>query len=336
MKTDTRRTIVLMFSGLGSEIFQMGRDLFAKNQVFQASMLELDHLARRLAGQSIVSHLYRENWENEQPFRDLADECLAVYMLQIAMARTLRVFGIEPDCTLAVSMGFFAAATVGRCMEPQEAMQAIIHQARALEVRCPPGGMMAVLGPVEISRDPSVSRFCEVAAINGPSHFVVSADPKGLDSVEEYLRQSRIVCQRLPIRYAFHSHWIDEARAPLENLFAGLAGRRFQVPTICCARADRILDLSADYFWKVAREPIRFYESILSFDQGANLYIDAGPAGSLAAVLKSALPPASRSLVMSTLTPFHNELQNLEALLPLKTGLFQGIAPLSRTNRITA
>ena len=98
-----------------------------------------------------------------------------------------------------------------------------------------------------------------------------------------------------------------------------MAGRSGKIPIVCCARAGRIGQLTAECFWKIAREPIRFYETIVSLEQqGTNLYIDAGPAGSLAAVLKGVLSPHSRSLVMSTLTPFHNEEQNLEDLLVFK------------------
>src|SRR5215470_197816 len=119
MNTNTSPAIVMMFSGLGSETFQMGRDLFATNQTFQSSILELDQVARRCAGHSVLKLLYSESLDHP-PKQELVDTCLAVYMLQLAMARTLKAYGIEPDCTLAVSMGFFAAATVAGCMEPEE------------------------------------------------------------------------------------------------------------------------------------------------------------------------------------------------------------------------
>ena len=318
MNMDTSHATVMMFSGLGSETFQMGRDLFERNQVFRASMLELDQTAQQFAGHSVLHQLYEPS-QNGQPCESLADSSLAVYMLQFAMAQTLRASGIEPDCTLAVSMGFFAAATVSGCMKPEEAMQALIAQARTVEMCCPRGGMLAVLAPIGLFQDPSIDRFCEVAAINSPSHFVVAGDRKGLDAVEDYLRYCRIACQRLKVEYGFHSHWIDDVRLPLEKLLAGMAGRSVKIPIVCCARAGRIGQLTAECFWKIAREPIRFYETIVSLEQqGTNLYIDAGPAGSLAAVLKGVLSPHSRSLVMSTLTPFHNEEQNLEDLLVFK------------------
>ena len=316
MNADTRRTVV-MFSGLGSEPFQMGRDLFANNEVFRTALLELEQLARCYAGHSVLNHLYGERLQNDPPAK-LVDNCLAVYMVQLAMARTLKSSGIEPDYVLAVSLGFFAAATVAGCMKPEEAMQAIAEQAETIEMCCPRGGMLAVLAPLELSQDPNVARFCEVAAINSPSHFVVAADSKGLNDLEEYLRQRGFIYQRLPVDYGFHSRWIDEAQAPLEKLLAEMAGRPAMIPIICCARARRIQHLNADCFWKIARFPIRLYETIQNLDQGAYLYIDAGPAGSLAAILKGALGQDSSSLVMPTITPFHNDLQNLEVLLAFK------------------
>ncbi|HEY2499104.1 MAG TPA: acyltransferase domain-containing protein [Candidatus Angelobacter sp.] len=331
MNADTRRKVVLMFSGLGSETFQMGRELFAKNQVFRTSLLELESIARCYGAYPMLNS---ERLQHDQ-LTGLADTCLTIYMLQLAMVRTLKTYGIEPDCMLAVSMGFFAAATVAGCMEPEEAMRAITVQAKTIEMCCPPGGMLAVLAPLELSRDPNVARFCEIAAINNPSHFVVAADSKGLLRVEGYLRQRGVTCQRLPVDYAFHSRWIDEARVPLEKLLVDMAGRPSRIPLICCARADRMQYLSPEYFWQIARSPIRFYETIQYLDKGTSLYIDVGPAGSLAATLKGALGPNSSSLVMPTITPFHNDLQNLEALLAFKQNSQADSAPNAWTNRIT-
>ena len=41
----------------------------------------------------------------------------------------MRQAGLEPDCTLAASMGFFAAAVVTGALEIDEALAAVIRQA---------------------------------------------------------------------------------------------------------------------------------------------------------------------------------------------------------------
>jgi bacillaene synthase trans-acting acyltransferase len=326
---DARCAAVMMFSGLGSQTSQMGRDLFERNETFRAWMLHLDEISGPIVGHSVLSCLYGAPRDDGQPLQALGDSGIAIYMVELATAWTLRASGIEPDCVLAVSMGFFAAATVAGCMEPEEAITVLTVQARAFEAHCPKGGMLAILAPVALYQDPCVAPFCEVAAVNSPSHFVVAADEEGLRIVENYLRERKVPYQRLLGGYGFHSHWIDGARLPLEKLSLAVSGRRpTRIPIVCCARADRLVQLTPDCFWRIARDPIRLHDTIaLLEDQGPNFYIDAGPSGSLATVLKGALPPHSRSLVLPTLTPFHNDAGNLEKIIAMKKRLQAGVPP---------
>jgi hypothetical protein len=82
-------------------------------------------------------------------------------------------------------------------------------------------------------------------------------------------------------------------------------------PLVCCDRAATLADLHSGHFWDVTRRPIRFPQAIASLERnGPYRYVDAGPSGTLATILKYVLSPASRSMVHPVLTPYGGDLQN--------------------------
>src|SRR5262245_57896083 len=215
----------------------MGPSLSVRQGALRNTMLWLDRLAKPLAGRSIVERVHNPAHSANEPFDDLLDSYLSLYMAEIAVAETLRASRVTADCVLASSMGIFAAATIAGCLEPEEALAALVTQAHVIEAHCSPGGMLAILGPLSVYDDPAISSRCEIAAISMPTHFVVAADLEGLRDVECHLRACEVLYQRLPVAYAFHSRWIEDVRAPLNRLLASVTGRRARVPIACCARA---------------------------------------------------------------------------------------------------
>jgi malonyl CoA-acyl carrier protein transacylase len=88
-----------------------------------------------------------------------------------------------------------------------------------------------------------------------------------------------------------------------------------RLPLACCQQTTILSSLPENYFWDVARRPIRFRETIAQLEQqGAHRYIDVGPAGTLATFLKYAVPE-TKSAVHAILTPFGFDQKNLAALL---------------------
>ena len=304
---------VFMFSGQGSHYLQMGRELFQNNDIFRQSMLRLDALAQQLGGQPVVEAIY------SGAKGDLFDRTLlthpAIFMIEHSLAQCLISAGVEPDMTLGASLGSFAAATVGGFMEVEDALVAVMQQAITIEDFCPRGGMIAVVADPALFAERFLSAHSELAGINFASHFVVSAKDESLGQIEAGLRQLGITHQRLPVSRAFHSRWIDDARAPLEPLMRSIRRTRGRLPLVCCERAQVVSELPDDFFWRVVRQPIRFRDTVAQLERSsAYRYIDVGPAGTLATFVKYGLPAGSRSTTHSILTPYGQDQKNLAAL----------------------
>jgi bacillaene synthase trans-acting acyltransferase len=306
---------VFMFSGQGSQYFQMGKALFDQDAPFRDSMLRLDAVARDLSGNSLVETLYSTASNKSARFDRTLLTHPAIFMVEYSLAQSLMRSGVMPDCTLGASLGSFAAAAVAGFIDAEDALAAVIRQANILEACCEPGGMLAVLGDPSLLAETFLSDNAELAAVNFSTHFVVSAKRSELAEIELGLKTRNVTFQQLPVSFAFHSQWVDAAKAPFEEFLHSVRVRKGQLPLLCCDRAEFLAELPQNYFWNVTRHPIRFREAIAQLERsGSYRYVDVGPAGTLATFLKYGLPPNSASKVHSILTPYGRDVQNFAAL----------------------
>lgn len=304
-----------MFSGQGSHYFQMGKDLWESHPVFRSEMERGDAIVRPLLGRSILNELYRH--PISAPFDELIVSHPALIMIQHAMFATLLSEGIEPDCVWGISAGEFAAAIAAGVWSLENAIEASIEQARVVTRSCPPGGMLAVLGPPSLYESMRVIReHTTLAGINFDTHFVVAGSTENLERVERYLTESAINWQRLAIRFAFHSDAIDIARESFLDFCETLPEfKRPQLTYFSGMTARYLHQIPRSYFWDVVRQPMKFYEGMTCLErEQSSVYVDCGPAGTLATFLKYALPSHSGSTYFPTMTTFHQGTSNIQSL----------------------
>jgi len=304
-----------MFSGQGSQHYQMGRALYDANATFRDGMNRLDLTARECSGRSVVEALYGASRKS-----DLFDRTLlthpAIFMVEVSLAQCLIDEGLVPDLVLGASLGSFAAAVIAGAMGVEDGLRAVIRQAIVLEETCLPGGMIAVLADPVLFREPFLCESSALAGVNFATHFVISARQGELAVIEGELEERNIGHQRLPVAFPFHSEWIEPARAPFGAFMQSVVRKRSSLPIVCCDQAEVISDVSGEYFWNVARRPIRFREAVSRLEaEGPCRYVDVGPGGTLATFLKYGLPSGSRSDVRSIMSPWGTDLKNLASLL---------------------
>jgi bacillaene synthase trans-acting acyltransferase len=309
-------TTVFMFSGQGSQRFQMGRELYDCDDTFREWMLRLDGIAQDASGRSVIEALYSGAHSKGDPFDRTLLTHPAIFMVEFSLAQTLIHAGVRPDMVLGASLGSFAAAAVAGFIDVEDALTAVTLQAIALEECCEPGGMIAVLADPALFAENFLNGRSELAAVNFSSHFVVSARRAELAEIEADLKERDIGYQRLPVSVPFHSQWMDAAKARFESFMRSIRLKRGRLPLACCDQSTVLSDLSDDYFWNVVRRRIRYRETIERLErEGARRYIDLGPSGTLATFLKYLTPATSRSKTHAILTPYGFDRKNLAALL---------------------
>ncbi len=313
---------VFLFSGQGSQYHHMAGRLFDSHPEFRSHMLEMDEVAAGILGASALDHVYDPGKKKTDPLLQTAHAGVAIFMVEHALTRLLEDAGIAPQALVGASLGTFAAGCSAGCLSAPQAMQAIVDQSRILERQCPRGSMVAILSdPALFQQNPQLHDQADLAGVNLPEHFTISAPQAHLPAIEEFLRHKNIGYGAIPVSLPFHSRWMDGAREDLLAAFGRIAFRPAARQLVCCASAGRLDALNAAAIWNIVRQPIWFQRTIANLEaDGPYRYIDVGPSGTLATFLKYGLSPTSRSEVHTILSPFANELQKLEGLLSLLRG----------------
>lgn len=86
--------LVFMFSGQGSQYYHMGKELFKENIVFRQSMHEMDAMAARRIGTSIVEEIYHPAKRVSDPFDSILFSHPAIFMVEYSLYKVLEDRGI--------------------------------------------------------------------------------------------------------------------------------------------------------------------------------------------------------------------------------------------------
>lgn len=312
-----RRPVVFLFSGQGSQYYQMGRSLFEAQPVFREWMMRAEECVRQWQGRSLIDEVYSPTRGKSDVFRELRYTHPAIYAVEYATFQTLRHLGVTPEYLLGASLGELVAAAASGVISFEQGLEMVCRQVELLETQCPnSGGMLAILAPVTLfETDPLLRATTTVAGLNFSSHFMVSGTAPNLDAVEQRFKALGVTFVRLPVSHAFHAPPIDAIERGYREVLERQTYRAPRIPVIFCSAAGPVDVVSADVLWRSVRGPIRLQETMAALEAtGAHLYIDAGPSGTMATLAKYNLAPGSRSTTVPLLTPFGRERESLEKI----------------------
>lgn len=313
------KRVVWMFSGQGSQYFNMGRDLYDADPEFRAQMQRCDETYRAIAGGSLLAVIYPSDPQAAKgEFAELRLTHPALFCIQYSLAQTLLRRGWRPDLVLGYSLGEIVAAAVAGVASFEELLGAVVQQAEVLAREAAGGAMLAVLAAPSVV-DAGNPNFAGtwVAARNFATHFVLSGAVVAIERAERELRAREISVQRLPVPVAFHCPAMDVVETRIREIVGRVALREPRLPLVSVSRVDLLTRVSPEFFWQVVRQPVRFDETVSWLEaRGAHAYVDLGPSGTLATFLKYALPRggASASAIYPVLTYYNRAGENLRRL----------------------
>ncbi|UJF34767.1 acyltransferase domain-containing protein [Paenibacillus hexagrammi] len=315
-----KKPIVFMFSGQGSQYYQMGKDLFHNHPVFRNWMLHMDDIVQRLIGRSVLHEIYNEQRRKEEKFDRTLFTHPAIFMVEYALSQVLIESGIRPDYVLGTSLGEFTAIAVSECMSVEDVMECVIKQAEVIESHCQKSGMLAILDSVDVyHEDQLMFKHIELASVNYHSHFVVSGENERLAEVVQWLAEKNILYQLLPVSYGFHSSCMDPAEEQYRSFLRSMSFNKPVIPVISSLFGAQLLEVPNSYLWEIVRSPIQFQEALLGLEKRSGcIYLDVGPAGTLANFTKYNLAKDSVSSFYPIVTPFGQDMKHvmkIESLL---------------------
>jgi len=213
--TDTDgRPNLFMFPGQGTQTAGMGAALYRRFAVFAATVE-----AGLAALPAATADLIREVFflAGAQPVQaslvsrtDLAQPGLLLF--QVALARLLATFGVEPAAMIGHSLGEIACAVASGAMSLADG----VHVAQVRGALCelaPHGAMLAVGASYERVAHLLGGLPYDLAAENAPEQFVIAADADVVAIATERLMGEDVPAKVLSHRYGFHSTCLDSVLA---------------------------------------------------------------------------------------------------------------------------
>ncbi|WP_417694869.1 acyltransferase domain-containing protein [Roseibium sp.] len=304
---------VFCFAGQGSQYYHMAADLMQAHPVFKRWMDIGDRIIRDTQGFSPLEKIYAADCKASDPFDHLEHSHPALFMTQFATAKLVQHLGIKPDMLLGVSLGEFVAMSVAGMVPFETALKAIASQPAIFRKSAPAGCLIAVLASEDICKtSPVLTSSTEVAGVTARAHCVLACLANDKVEVLAELRRLDVAFQVLPVPFAFHSTWIENAKEDYLRAARGLSFETPFWPVWSACSGQKVEDLDTVAAWQIVRNPMQLRQAFsrIEADGGAH-YVDLSPTGSLAAIQRQELDKTSASTVTNLMSPFGGNLQRL-------------------------
>lgn len=310
-----RKPTVFMFSGQGSQYYQMGKELYDNHSRFRYWMAHCDEIVYPLVRTSLIDVLYQRETRTK-PFDQILYTNPALLSIEYSLACVLMEMDIHPDFLLGYSLGEIAASVISGVISLEDGLELVVGIARLAQARTRRVGMLAIIESPEIVAEfPGLFQDCWVTGKNFNRSFVVCGLPHHIQQLQESLKQQNIVFQVLPVKYGFHTELIDSIEEEYKKLVRGINLSPIGIPIVSSSKAEIIQEVNEDYLWGVIRYRVDFQKTVeRMLRRGDYVLIDVGPSGTMSTFVKYLLPADSQSFALQVINQFGRDLESIEKL----------------------
>ncbi|KZS78216.1 hypothetical protein A4G29_18495 [Mycobacterium kansasii] len=312
---------VFVLPGQGAQYPGMGRELYENHRVFADTVDDCDDALRPFTGWSVRDVLLQEP---AAPALDRVDVVQPVlFTMMVSLAEVLGSYGIVPDAVIGHSQGEIAAAYIAGVLPLSEAAKVVALRSQALSALRGTGGMASVLLDVEqlLARLQPWNEALSIAAINGPSHTIISGDPATLEQFTAACDRDGIHIRQIAVDYASHCAQVEPARERLLAELADLTPAPARIPlysTVGHALSADPLDtttMNADYWYRNLREPVWFRDRVVERLAASECtFVELSPHPVLAPAITDTLAQAAGRTQSAVITTLHRDRPDQDSL----------------------
>lgn len=215
----------------------------------------------------------------------------AIFSHGYAMAALLASFGVRADLLYGHSLGEYLAVCLSGALSLPAAAELVTRRAQ-LMAQAPAGGMLAIAATVAQVQPWLQQLQLDLAAINTPSQLVVAGPLPALQQLATELTTAGIKHHQLKTSHAFHSRLMQQ----VQPAFAAVVQQvRFSQPhtrlisSITGQALTDVLLCQPDYWSSQLTRPVNFAAGCQLLASQAQLVIDLGPSGDMAALVSANL-----------------------------------------------
>lgn len=289
--SDEPRRVALMFAGGGAQHPNMGLDLYREEPVFKAVVDEGLAICLNKLGSDIRGVLFPAAGDEAAAAKQLERPSLALPALltiQVAQARLMMSWGVEPAAMIGHSMGEYTAAHLAGVFTLEEALTLVELRGRLFE-SLPEGAMLSV--PMsEADVRPWMSADLSISVINAPKMTVVGGPVAAIEALQKALADQDIDAARVRINVAAHSAMLEPILVPFGDFFKRLVLKKPNLPFVSNLSGTWITDAEATdpaYWVRHLRNTVRFADGLQELlKDESRVLLEVGPGRTLSSLAR--------------------------------------------------
>ena len=295
-----------LFPGQGAQHVNMAREIYEAEPVFREEVDRCAEILRPHLDVDLRKLIYPNEANLAKATERLTDTAIAqpaIFVVELALARLLLSWGIQPRAMLGHSIGEFVAACLAGVFSLEDALALVATRGKLMH-EISKGGMLSVRLPEPDLRE-RLDDQLDIAAINSPSLCVVAGDFDALKNLQNELEGEGIVCRPLVTSHAFHSAMVDPVIEPFTAAVAKLQRSAPKIPylsgvTGTWITAEQAVDPT--YWGLHLRQAVQFSPAISLLRNGPTaVLLEVGPGNVLGTLARQHTAASNDQVVTSTL-----------------------------------
>lgn len=296
--------VLFAFTGQGSQYIGMGKQLVDAIPSFHSDMNNFDQLAQSLGLPSFIRVITSKDGDIDQ-YPPVVSQ-LATTSLQIALARLIQSFGINPSAVVGHSLGEYAALNVAGVLSVSDTLFLVGKRAQLLQERCEreTHAMLAIKASPSTVAGMLPGKKYEIACVNGPDDTVISGENAQIGAARTLITRNGTKSVLLKVPFAFHSAQVTPILESFRSIAAGATFHKPSIPVLCPLTGKIVNDegvFGPPYLARHCREPVNMAEALQYAYKSQTLTdktftIEIGPAPVVCGMVKASLGPQMLTL----------------------------------------
>ncbi|WP_246183068.1 sulfolipid-1 biosynthesis phthioceranic/hydroxyphthioceranic acid synthase [Mycolicibacterium grossiae] len=269
---------VWVFSGQGSQWAAMGAELLTSEPEFARAVAEIEPLIAAESGFSVTEAMSSPSVvtgiDRVQP---------TVFAVQVALAATLRSYGVTPGAVIGHSMGEAAAAVVAGALSLADGVKVISRRSRLMATVSGSGAMASVELPAQQVLSELASRGVTdvvLSVVASPQSAVVGGNKESIRALVAEWDARGIMAREVAVDVASHSPQVDPILDELTEVLEDLEPMEPSVPYYSATLYDPrdFPEFDAYYWVDNLRHAVRFAAAVqAALEDGYRVFGELSP-----------------------------------------------------------
>ncbi|MET0473235.1 MAG: sulfolipid-1 biosynthesis phthioceranic/hydroxyphthioceranic acid synthase, partial [Mycobacterium sp.] len=269
---------VWVFSGQGSQWPRMGAQLLASEPVFAATIAAIEPIIASESGFSVTEVITAPQTvtgiDRVQP---------TIFAMQVALAETMKSYGVVPGAVIGHSLGEAAAAVVAGALSLEDGLRVICRRSTLMKRVSGTGAMASVELPAQqVLSELSIRGISDVviSVVASPTSTVIGGNTQTVRDLVAAWEAKDVMAREVAVDVASHSPQVDPILDDLIDLLAELEPRKPEIPyysaTLWDPRDRPTWD--ADYWADNLRFTVRFGAAVqAALNDGFRVFAEMSP-----------------------------------------------------------